>query len=101
MYVWQQFISVEKALNQRLIAVYNPTYIRALRNRLSGFVGITTRKILEHFYLINGDISAKDLADNHTKLNSPYDPNQPIKHLIDHIDTATELQRLHILPNKL
>ena len=66
-------------------------YIRALCNRLTRFAGIATRQILECFYLTYGDISAKDLADNHTKMNSLYDLNQPIEHLIDQIDEAVEL----------
>ena len=36
-------------------------------------------------------MSAKDLAHNHTKMNSPYDSDQPIEYLIDQIDEATEL----------
>ena len=90
-HAWQQYTAVEKALSQQLIAVYNPMYIRALRNRLTGFAGVNTRQILEHLYATYGDISAKDLADNHTKMNTPYDPNLPIENLIDQIDEATEL----------
>ena len=66
-------------------------YIRALRNRLIGFAGVNTWQILEHLYTTYGDISAKDLADNHTKMNTLYDPNLPIENLIDQIDEATEL----------
>ena len=66
-------------------------YIRALRNRFTGFTGVNTRQILEHLYATYGDISAKDLADNHTKMNTPYDPNLPIENLIDQIDEAMEL----------
>ena len=66
-------------------------YIRALRNRLTGFAGVNTRQILEHLYATYGDISAKDLADNHTKMNTPHDPNLPIESLMYQIDEATEL----------
>ena len=76
MYIWQQYIAVERALSQQLIVVYDPMHIRALRNRLTGFTGITTRQLLEHLYRTYGDISAKDLADNHTKMKYPYDPDQ-------------------------
>ena len=91
MYVWQQYTAVEKVFSHQLIAVYDPIYLRALRNDLTGFAGITTRQILEHLYLIYGDMSAKDLAHNHTTMNSPYDSDQPIDYLIDQIDEAAEL----------
>ena len=65
--------------------------MKALRNRLTGYVGVSTREMLEHLYATYGDIMTKDLADNHQKMNTPYDPNQPFENLVDQIDEATEL----------
>ena len=45
-HAWQQYTAVEKAPSQQLIAVYNPMYIRALPNRLTGFAGVNIRQIL-------------------------------------------------------
>ena len=47
-------------------------YMKALRNRLIGYVCVSTREMLEHLYVTYGDITAKDLADNHEKMNTPY-----------------------------
>lgn len=90
-YVWQQYTTIEKEFSQQTIAVYDLMYITTLCNRLTRFAGITTRQILEQLYLTYWDISAKYLADNHTKMNSPDDLNQPIDNLISPFDEATEV----------
>lgn len=62
-----------------------------LCNRLIEYTGVTTREILEHLYSTYMIIVAKDLVDNHLKMNTPYDPNRPYENLVDQIDEATEL----------
>ena len=62
-----------------------------LYNRLTGHNGVTTRAILEHLYSIYRNITTKDFAGNHQKMNIPYDPNQPFENLVDQIDEAVEL----------
>ena len=65
--------------------------MQVLRDLLTGYTGVTTRAMLEHLYSTYGDITANELADNHQKINTPYNPNKPFENLVDQINEATEL----------
>ena len=65
--------------------------MKSFFNRLALYAGVSTNEILEHLYITSGDITAKDLADNHQKMNTPYDPSQSFENLFDQIDEITEL----------
>ena len=46
--------------------------MKSFFNRLALYAGVSTNEILEHLYITSGDITAKDLADNHEKMNTLY-----------------------------
>jgi hypothetical protein len=66
-------------------------YLKTLRNRITGFATATTLELLTHLYTAYGRLTPADLQGNGTRLRQPYDPNQPIEALFDHIKEAVSL----------
>jgi hypothetical protein len=66
-------------------------YLKALRNRITGFATTTTLEMITHLYTSYGRLSPADLQGNDTHLRNPYDPNQPIEALFDKIEDAVSL----------
>ena len=62
--VWRTYCNLDKALKQQLVQSVEPGYIRALRNRVTGFASITTRQLLFHLKSTYGGITPQDLDEN-------------------------------------
>ena len=62
-------------------------YYKALRNMRTNYPGGKTKQLLTHLYSTYGNITTNDIADNHTKINTRYDPNLPIEYVNFRIPT--------------
>ena len=51
----------------------------------------SAQTILEHQYITYSDISAKDLAVDHARMNTQYNPNQLFENIVDQIEETVEL----------
>ena len=49
-----------------------------------------TRKVLDYLYATYANISPSDLQENKTRFRAPYGANQPIKTLINQVETDVE-----------
>ena len=87
---WQETTRTDQALQQQLIAVFDEEYLRGLRNMHTGYVGVTTIQMLDHFYENYGIITAVDIEDNGTRMREPYNPTFPIETLFHQIELAVE-----------
>jgi hypothetical protein len=89
--LFKEYLATDKALKQQIIGAVPATYLRTLRNRITGFANVTTLQLLSHLYTNYGRLSPADLQDNDTRMRNNYDPNQPIEAFIDQIEDAISL----------
>ena len=66
---WQETTRTDQALQQQLIAVFDEKYLRGIRNRHTGYVGVTTQQMLDHLYENYGVMAAVVIEDNDTNLS--------------------------------
>jgi hypothetical protein len=89
--LFKEYIAIDKALTQQVIATVDTMYLKTLRNRITGFATASTLELLTHLYTAYGRLTPADLQGNDTRLRQPYDPNQPIEALFDQIEEAVSL----------
>jgi hypothetical protein len=88
--VWREYNVTDKALQQQLINTFKEPYIPGLCDRHTSYNNVSAMRILTHLYTTYGVITPIDIEDNDTKMRAPFDPTQPIKLLLDQIETAVE-----------
>ena len=88
---WKEYNSVEAALKKQLTDAIEPIYLRAIRNRHTGYANITLRQILHYLFTAYGSLQPNDLQQNINKLQEPWDPNTPFEFLIDQIEECIEI----------
>jgi hypothetical protein len=87
---WREHTSMQNALKKQVLEAVDPIYLRALRNRHTGYANHTIREILTHLIDAYGLITPIDLKKNNDLLNEPWDPSTPFEHLIDQVEEAVE-----------
>ena len=65
--------ATDKACNTQLLDAFEEMYFRGLRNRHTGFTGITYMQMITHFYTNYGIITAVDIMENEKRMDTPYD----------------------------
>ena len=88
---WREYQQIEAALKKQLIDSIEPIYLRAKRNRHTGFSNTSLREILNYLFSAYGQIQPNDLQQNYQKLNTAWDPNTPFELLIDQVEECMEL----------
>jgi hypothetical protein len=88
--VWNSWVNVDKALKNQLMKRYDEMYYRSLRNRHTGYAGVTCLRMLTHLYDTYGEITDDDWDANDLRMKAPYDVSQPIELLFDQIDGGME-----------
>ena len=78
------------ALNIQLIDTFEDTYFRGLRNRHTGFFGITYLQMIAHLYNSYGLITALDIIENEKRMDKPYDPSEAIETYFDQVEDTVE-----------
>ena len=72
---------------QFLDAVEEP-YVSKLRNRYTGYMGVTTQDLLDHLMDRYGNITAADLKANESRINEALDNSRTSNVLFQRIDDA-------------
>ena len=88
---WRECTNVEQALKKQLIACVDAIYLRAQRNRHTGFANVEVNTILQFLFDTYGKINPQELAANEERMKEQWDSNQPFETLIDQIEDAVEL----------
>ena len=88
--IYQNHINMDDALKTQLIDAVDEPYISELRNKYTGFMGITTRDMVDHLLDRYGKITPADLKDNERRMNEPLDGSQPIDIFFKRIDNAVQ-----------
>ena len=87
---FNRYMNTDKALKSQLIAAVDEPYICVKRHKYVGYANVSTKELLTHLYDSYAKITSADLRNNKTRMNQPYDPNQPIEVLFDQIEDAID-----------
>jgi hypothetical protein len=63
-------------------------YLNALSDKVVGYANCTSLDLLTHLLTFYAMIAPTELTQNYERLNTPYDPNQPIETLFQQIQDA-------------
>jgi uncharacterized protein (UPF0335 family) len=86
--VYRTYHNVYKAIKKLIIESFNDAYLNALSDEIVGYANCTSLQLLTHLLTYYSMIAPTELTQNYERLNTPYDPNQPIKMLFQQIQDA-------------
>lgn len=86
----REYMNVHQALKNQLIHSIEPLYLRAQRAAHIGFNNTTLQDLLQNLFTAYGGVKPKDLANNNTKMNAPWDAALPFETVIEQIEDAIE-----------
>ncbi len=69
---------VSDAIKQQIVDCVEETYLHAIEDNITGLMGISPRKIIQHLLKRYGRITPAEMKKNYMKMNEPMDPNDPI-----------------------
>ena len=88
--IFRQVENSDLALKSQLIDVFDKTYFRGLRNRHTGFSGVSYFRMISHLYVNYGTITAVDLIENERRMDTPFNQSGAIETYFDPIEDAVE-----------
>jgi hypothetical protein len=71
-----------------IIEAFDDAYLNALWEEVVGYANCTSLDLLTHLLTLYAMIATTELTQNYERLNTPYDPNQPIETLLQQIQDA-------------
>jgi hypothetical protein len=86
--VYRTCHNVDQAIKKLIIESFNDAYLNALSDEIVGYANCTTLQILTQLLTYYAMIAPTELTQNYERLNTPYDPNQPIETLFQQIQDA-------------
>ena len=82
--------SMDDALKAQIIDTIDDTYLCELRNKYTGYLGISTRDLIDHLLDRYGKITPADIAACKRRMNDPIDSTQPIDIYFRKIDDCVQ-----------
>jgi hypothetical protein len=79
---------MDQAIKNLIIKAFDDAYPNALSDEIVGYANCTSLQLLTHLLTYYAMIAPSELTQNYERLNTPYDPNQPIKTLFQKIQDA-------------
>jgi hypothetical protein len=89
--VYRTYHNVDQAIKKLIIEAFGEAYLNALLDEVVGYANCTSLDILTHILTYYAMIAPTELTQNYERLNTPYDPNQPIETLFQQIQDARAL----------
>jgi hypothetical protein len=86
--VYRTYHNVDQAIKKLIIKSFGDAYLNALSDDIVGYANCTSLQLLTHILTYYAMIAPTELTQNHERLNTPYDPNQPIETLFQQIQDA-------------
>jgi hypothetical protein len=86
--VYHTYHSVDQAIKKLIIEAFDDAYLNALSDEIVGYPNCTSLQLLTHLLTYYAMIAPTELTLNYKRLNTPYDPNQPIETLFQQIQDA-------------
>jgi hypothetical protein len=86
--VYRTYHNVDQAVKKLILEALYDTYLNALLDEVVGYAKCTSLDLLPHLLTFYAMIAPTELTQNYERLNTPYDPNQPIETLFQKIQDA-------------
>jgi hypothetical protein len=86
--VYRTYHNVDQAIKKLIIEAFDDSYLNALSNEVVGYANCTSLYLLTHLSTFYAMIAPTELTQNYERLNTSYDPNQPIEALFQQIQDA-------------
>jgi hypothetical protein len=86
--VYRTYHNVDQAIKKLIIESFDDSYLNALSDKIVGYANCTSLQLLTHLLTYYAMIAPTELTQIYERLNSPYDPNQPIETLFQQIQDA-------------
>jgi hypothetical protein len=83
--VYRTYHNVDQAIKKLIIESFDDAYLNALSDKIVGYANCTSLQLLTHLLTYYAVIAPTELTQNYERLNTPYDPNQPIEMLFQQI----------------
>jgi hypothetical protein len=83
--VYRTYHNADKAIEKLIIKSFDNAYLNALSDEIVGYANCTSLQLLTHLLTYYAMIAPTELAQNYERLNTPYDPSQPIETLLQQI----------------
>jgi hypothetical protein len=77
---YDNYRNVDQAIKKLIIEAFDDTYLNDLSDEV-GYANCTSLQLLTHLLTLYAMIAPTELTQNYERLNTPYDPNQPIETL--------------------
>jgi hypothetical protein len=86
--VYHTYNNVDQAIKKLIIESFDNAYLNALSDEIVGYATCTSLQLLTHLSTYYAMIAPTEITQNYERLNTPYDPNQPIETLFQQIQDA-------------
>jgi hypothetical protein len=80
--------NVDQAIKKSIIEAFDDAYLNAFSDEIVGYANCMSLQLLTHLLTYYAMIAPTELTQNYKRLNTPYDPNQPIDTLFQKIQDA-------------
>ncbi len=88
--IYDNHANMDDALKAQVIDTISDTYLCELRNKYTGYLGITTRDLFDHLLDRYGKITPADIEECKRRMNAPIDASQPIDVFFQRIDDSVQ-----------
>jgi hypothetical protein len=86
--IYRAYNNVDQAFKKMIINTFKDQYLNALSAEIVGYANCMSLQLLTHLLTYYAMIAPTELTQNYERVNTPYDPNQPIENLFQHIQDA-------------
>jgi aspartate ammonia-lyase len=86
--VYRTYHNVDQAIKTLILKAFDDAYLNALSDEVVVYANCTSLDLLTNLLTLDDMIAPTELTHNYERLNTPYDPNQPIEALFQQIQDA-------------
>ena len=88
--IYTNHVNIDDALKTQFMDAVEDPYVSELRNCYTGYMGVTTRDLLDHLMDQYVNIMAADLKANEARINEALDNSRPIDVFFQRINDAVQ-----------
>ena len=89
--LYNKYRTVDSALKNQLIVVFNDPYLTTLRNEYTWYATRSTMEMISHIHKQYDRISSTNMVANGERLCTPYNTDEPLKSLIKTLNECTKI----------
>jgi hypothetical protein len=86
--VYRTYHNVDQEIKKLILEAFDDAYLNALSSEVVGYTNCMSFDLLTHLLTLYAMITPTELTQNYERLDTPYDPNQPMETLFQQIQDA-------------